>query len=227
MDPVHKKIQEGGELLAFQVFECINIKVSFKISSPRIFYLIYLLKKLSDEDELQSLICRECHDKFAQFSLFKHNCLANDLLFRQSKVNLPSIKQEINDTLEGNKEFEYSEWAEVDLKQESNDAFEEENPPEPKTFNQKYYVCNECGITLKGRRTFKHHIKIHFPAAFHRYIKNFQCSICFNKYMTQDSLETHVLKYHNEDNVIRNIGRKPKVCHVCGKTFKNKHDLKI
>ena len=89
------------------------------------------------------------------------------------------------------------------------------------TLNTKY-ICNECGQNFPARRPLKHHMKRHFPFLLQRneiIEREFECDLCSRKFLNQNTLDIHKIKYHNPDNVVLSIRRRARACNVCGKLF--------
>ena len=71
--------------------------------------------------------------------------------------------------------------------------------------------CDECGKVFK-KGNFARHLKVHADSVI-------TCQICAKTFSRTDSLQTHVIKCH-EENLEQHK------CDICEKTFANRQYLK-
>lgn len=79
--------------------------------------------------------------------------------------------------------------------------------------DREYEVCPNCGQQFRSITQLKVHIESNCGAE-----KKHECDVCQSRYLTQASLNAHMIKH---------FGEKSHLCNYCGASFLNKGQLKV
>ncbi|XP_055636893.1 zinc finger protein 624-like [Toxorhynchites rutilus septentrionalis] len=79
--------------------------------------------------------------------------------------------------------------------------------------DREYDVCPTCGQQFRSTSQLKVHIESRCGRD-----KKHECTVCHSRYMTQASLNAHMIKH---------LGEKSHLCNYCGASFLNKGQLKV
>ncbi|XP_026222609.1 telomere zinc finger-associated protein isoform X2 [Anabas testudineus] len=107
--------------------------------------------------------------------------------------------------------------------------------------NERPFVCNSCGHAFSQKNNLNMHLRIHSGE------KPYQCHLCGKTFRTQASLDKHhrthtgerpfscdvcEQRFTEKGALIRHKASKhedgrPHCCHICGKTFKAREQLRV
>ncbi|XP_055548710.1 zinc finger protein 160 [Wyeomyia smithii] len=79
--------------------------------------------------------------------------------------------------------------------------------------DREYEVCPTCGQQFRSASQLRAHIDSNCGAE-----KKHECDVCQSRYLTQASLNAHMIKH---------FGEKSHLCNYCGASFLNKGQLKV
>ncbi|XP_053695016.1 zinc finger protein 431-like [Sabethes cyaneus] len=79
--------------------------------------------------------------------------------------------------------------------------------------DREYEVCPTCGQQFRSASQLKVHMESNCGAE-----KKHECDVCQSRYLTQASLNAHMIKH---------FGEKSHLCNYCGASFLNKGQLKV
>ncbi|XP_041801485.1 telomere zinc finger-associated protein isoform X2 [Chelmon rostratus] len=90
--------------------------------------------------------------------------------------------------------------------------------------NERPFVCSLCGHAFSQKNNLNMHLRIHSASLdkhnrTHTGERPFSCDVCEQRFTEKGALVRHKASKHEE-------GR-PHCCHICGKTFKAKEQLRV
>lgn len=201
------------------------------------------------DEEITTLICRECVEFLYQCDNFKKKCLISDKKMRTSPF---IIKEEIHETVtyevfesDGNLKTEFSDYKYNDSNQRkkrkskrSTKLESEEKTPENLTSSDlkadknPRLCCDLCGKFLVGTGSLKKHMLSHygikvcqltiiylFFLMFHQF-QDYKCTI-------PDCNKSFITKWKLQEHVNRHKGIRNYECHQCGLKKTTSHELKV